>query len=143
MKLLALLMMAFVGLSKLTPVDSTITNNTPCPSVSIEHGWFEAAKSGDLQGLKLYLDENPSLLNARDVNGNTAINLADQNQRCDAISWLVQKKADTSITNKHNLIPLKGYGEGIRHATTRHSHIVSDEAIKQELKARRICPRSK
>ncbi len=67
---------------------------------------FEAARTGNLPRLKALINGNPSLIHARDDEGNTPLHLAAYSDRMDVAQFLIGKGASGDMVNEHGYRPL-------------------------------------
>ncbi len=77
----------------------------PAPPITDKESVYEAARSGDIAGLKAALDAHPELLNAR-VSGATPLHAAVYYQQADAVRELLRRKANVNARNGLGLTPL-------------------------------------
>ncbi|KRX95030.1 Tankyrase-1, partial [Trichinella pseudospiralis] len=78
---------------------------------SLEHRLLEASKAGDLEMVKVVLnesDDKQSLINCRDVEGrhSTPLHFAAGYNRLEVVKFLVQAGADIQAKDKGGLVPL-------------------------------------
>ena len=66
----------------------------------------KAAGQGDLAKVRKYLEKNPELLNAKDVQGNTSLTLAANSGQKEVVQYLITKGADLDSSNTYKYTPL-------------------------------------
>ncbi|MFC2146723.1 ankyrin repeat domain-containing protein [Acidobacteriota bacterium] len=66
----------------------------------------DAAKSGDIEKIKMLLKKDPGLLNSKDDEGKTPLHIAAEHGRGDIAAFLVSQKADVNSKTVFNLTPL-------------------------------------
>jgi len=67
---------------------------------------FAAAKSGNLKAVRKFLDDNPSLLNARTKVGDTALHWAASCKHVEVVRFLLSKSPDVNARNITGSTPL-------------------------------------
>lgn len=72
-----------------------------------ENGLFEAAQLGDLDALKLELENNPSMLFDFSLyDRNSLLHVAASNGQIDVVSWLLERSVNLDVLNRHKQTPL-------------------------------------
>jgi ankyrin repeat protein len=92
---------------ELTIAGQSIPRRPPSPALSAvdKEAAYEAARTGDLEGLKATLDRHPELLNAR-VSGATPLHAAVYYQQTEIVEELLRRKASVNARNGIWLTPL-------------------------------------
>ncbi|MCB8979357.1 MAG: ankyrin repeat domain-containing protein [Ardenticatenaceae bacterium] len=67
-----------------------------------EKQFIQVAKKGDLETLKALLASDPSLLNARDKDGSTALHCAAWKDNRDVVAFLLNAGADVNAHNEND-----------------------------------------
>jgi ankyrin repeat protein len=67
-----------------------------------EKQFIQTAKKGDLEALKDLLESDPSLLNARDKDGSTALHCATWKDNRDVVVFLLGAGADINAHNEND-----------------------------------------
>jgi ankyrin repeat protein/glyoxylase-like metal-dependent hydrolase (beta-lactamase superfamily II) len=65
-----------------------------------------AAEAGDLAKVKILLEKDPALVNARDENGRTPLHLAARGRHPDVLRYLVDKGAGLDVLDNNGIAPL-------------------------------------
>lgn len=72
-----------------------------------ENGLFKAAQLGDLDALKLELENNPSMLFDFSLyDRNSLLHVAASNGQIDVVSWLLERSVNLDVLNRHKQTPL-------------------------------------
>lgn len=72
-----------------------------------ENGLFEAAQLGDLDALKLELENNSSMLFDFSLyDRNSLLHVAASNGQIDVVSWLLERSVNLDVLNRHKQTPL-------------------------------------
>ena len=66
----------------------------------------ESAQKGDLEGLKLMIDKDPGLVNAKDQDGRTPLHWACRGVHIDVVKYLVEKGANVNAEDSNKIVPL-------------------------------------
>jgi len=74
--------------------------------ISFAQEIHQAAKSGDITKIKALIDENPEIVNDRDLNQNTPLHLASQYGHPEVVALLLDHQADVNTQNKDLFTPL-------------------------------------
>ena len=80
-----------------------------------EYTFFDAAKVGDVERVKVFLEKDPDLVVSRDSRGRTALHYAAAADKKDMVELLLTNKADVSAKTKEGWTPLHlavGHQEG-------------------------------
>ena len=79
-------------------------------SICVSLGWadeiHDAAASGDLEQVKILLQNNSELLNQRDIKTRTPLQYAILNHQTDIARYLIEQNADINLKDKDNDSPL-------------------------------------
>lgn len=72
-----------------------------------ENGLFKAAQLGDLDALKLELENNSSMLFDFSLyDRNSLLHVAASNGQIDVVSWLLERSVNLDVLNRHKQTPL-------------------------------------
>jgi len=75
-------------------------------ALSFTDNIHELAQSGDLEGLKAAIEQNPDLVNAKDKDGRTPLHWACRGVHLDAVKYLVENGADVNAEDSNKVVPL-------------------------------------
>lgn len=64
------------------------------------------AQKGDLEGVKIQIEQNPELVNARDKDGRTPLHCACRGVHLEVVRFLVDKGADVNVEDSNKIVPL-------------------------------------
>jgi len=64
------------------------------------------AQKGDLEGIKIQIEQNPELVNARDKDGRTPLHWACRGVHLEVVRFLVDKGADFNVEDSNKIVPL-------------------------------------
>eukprot|EP00299_Pterocystis_sp_00344_P001562 c11415_g1_i1.p1 GENE.c11415_g1_i1~~c11415_g1_i1.p1 ORF type:complete len:333 (-),score=68.48 c11415_g1_i1:134-1132(-) len=76
--------------------------------------WWSAVKSGDIEGVKKIVQSNPSILEERDEEGNTALLVTAYLGHLEVVDFLISMKADINAKGRNNTTPLNFASWGIQ-----------------------------
>src|SRR5690242_13841825 len=77
-------------------------------SNSVEERFLHAARSGDLEKLKILLKSNPALVDSKDVGGATALHIAARERHKNVAALLLANKARVDARANDSGTPLLG-----------------------------------
>ena len=80
---------------------TSTSSSTSTPTV--DDGFFMSARTGDIKTLESYLEGEPSLVNARDAKGNSALVIAAGRGQIAAIKLLLKYRASVEDVTQHGL----------------------------------------